>query len=306
MHVAVLIVGYRNLSDIKLCLAGLAASSHSDFEVVICENGGQGAFAELKAGLAGALPGGQPVQLICASHNLGYAGGLNRALGAAPLADAWWILNPDTEPETGALNALVERLSEGECDAVGGALYLPNGTVQSYGGRWQPWLARAVSLGYGTAVGAVVDAAQIERSQNYLSGASMLVSRAFLETVGLLREDYFLYCEEVEWCLRGLARGMRLGFAEGCRVLHYQGTSTGNTAVISGRSRTSVYLSERNQLLVTWDCFHWRLPVVAPLALVVIILRFGRRRAWREMNYALTGWWAGLRGLRGKPDWLVD
>ena len=54
MHIAVLIVGYRNLSDIKVCLAGLAASSHSDFEVVICENGGQGAFAELEAGLAGA------------------------------------------------------------------------------------------------------------------------------------------------------------------------------------------------------------------------------------------------------------
>ena len=39
----------------------------------------------------------------------------------------------------------------------------------------------------------------------YVSGASMLASRAFLENVGLMEESYFLYFEELDWALR--ARG---------------------------------------------------------------------------------------------------
>ena len=96
--VAVCIVGYRNPDDFVLCLAALARSRHADFEVVVCENGGPEAFDQLTKVLPAALPGGQPVRAILAPGNLGYAGGVNVCLAAAPDADAWWILNPDTEP----------------------------------------------------------------------------------------------------------------------------------------------------------------------------------------------------------------
>ena len=82
----------------------------------------------------------------------------------------------------------------------------------------------------------------------------MLVGRRFLETVGPMREDYFLYCEEVEWCLRGLKKGMRLGFAPSGIVVHKQGTITGNAVDLLGRSRLSVYLNERNRVLLSRDC----------------------------------------------------
>src|SRR3954471_4207611 len=44
MHVAVAIVGYRNADDVCACVTALARSTHDDFEVVICENGGGDAF----------------------------------------------------------------------------------------------------------------------------------------------------------------------------------------------------------------------------------------------------------------------
>ena len=44
MRVAVCIVGFRNAADIANCLTALSASAHRDFQVVICENGGQAAF----------------------------------------------------------------------------------------------------------------------------------------------------------------------------------------------------------------------------------------------------------------------
>lgn len=305
MHVAVAIVGFRNCDDIVRCLGALETANHREFEVIICENGGPEAHARLSAAVPPALPGGQSVRAVLAARNLGFAGGVNLCLSETPDADAWWVLNPDTQPEPDALAALVRKLEDGSCDAVGGPLHLTNGTVQSYGGLWQAWLARPVSIGHGRAQDAPVDPTAIERTQNYLNGASMLVGRRFLETVGPMREDYFLYCEEVEWCLRAGAQGMRLGFAPDATVLHYQGTTTGAGGHLAGRSRLSVYLGERNKILTTRDRYPARLPVAALAVLAVHAWRFARRGAWAQFRYGLAGWWAGLRGERGVPEWMA-
>lgn len=304
MHVAVAIVGFRNPVDISHCLEALERSTHGDFEVIICENGGAAAFEELCAALPKRLAGGQPVRAVMAPGNLGYAGGVNRCLQETPAADAWWVLNPDTQPDPEAMALQVARLSVGDCEAVGSTIYLPDGRVQSHGGRWLPWFARAESIGHGTPLTQEPDPAYVEKAQNYLNGASMMIGRRFLEVVGPMREEYFLYCEEVEWCLRGGELGMRLGFSPGARVLHHAGTTTGSYDDIRSRPKTPVYLNERNKMLTTRDCFPARLPVAAVAAIALIFLRFGRRGAWRQVGYALEGWISGLGNLRGVPGWL--
>ncbi|MCF8708538.1 glycosyltransferase family 2 protein [Rhizorhapis sp. SPR117] len=304
MQVAIVIVGFRNLADIQHCLTAIGRSTYGDFEVVICENGGDQAFAALTAALPHTMDGGQPVRAIKAPGNVGYAGGVNIGIGETPRADAWWILNPDTLPHPGALTALVARLAKGDCQAVGGIQYFPDGRVQSDGGRWRPWLARAVSIGHGRQLDEPVDPAAVEAAINYITGASLLISRAFLDTAGPMREDYFLYCEEVEWCLRARRKGMKLGFAPDARVLHNQGASTGSGQSVRTRPRLPIYLDERNKMLVTRDCYPYRLPVAALAALILLALRFLRRGAVRQFAYGLAGWRDGLAGRRGTPDWV--
>jgi len=304
MHVAVAIVGYRNVGDIVGCLRALSASTYSDFEVVICENGGADAYAAVVDAAPPVLSGGQPVRVILAPHNLGFAGGVNACVGATPDADAWWLLNPDTEAAPNALSAMVERLQRGDCDAVGCTLVLPSGVIQSYGGRWRGWLARSELIGLGDRLGDPVDREVVERAQSYLSGASMLVGRRFVEVVGLMREEYFLYCEEVEWCLRGVAKGMCLGFSPDACVVHLHGTTTGAAEGVRDRPRMPVYLGERNKLLVTRDCFRRWFLVSAAASLAQLVLRCAPHGAWRHLGYGVEGWWAGVRGERGVPRWL--
>lgn len=303
MHVAIVIVGFRNAADIARCLAALAETPYPDRAVVIVENGGPAAFAKLRESLPPDLGAACPVRLIEAPGNLGFAGGVNMGMAAAPAADAWWILNPDTRPAPEALGALVARLARGDCDAAGGVLHYADGKVQSLGGEWQGWIARAVSIGAGSRVDDPIDAAAVERRLDYLLGASMLVGRRFLETVGPMRDDYFLYAEEVEWFLRARQRGMKLGFAPQARVLHDQGTTTGWANSLRGRSRLPVYLDERNRLLLTRDRFPARLPFVAAASFAFMLARFGRKRAWRQIGFAAQGWLAGLSGERGIPRW---
>jgi hypothetical protein len=304
MTVAVCIVGFRNASDIVKCLEDLGASTYRDFVVVICENGGPEAASRLRSATAAALAGGQTVRIIEAPGNLGYAGGVNVCLANAPDAEAWWVLNPDTQPAPDALGHMMARLAVDDCAAVGCTVTTRDGEVESRGGRWRPWLARAESIDTGKGLEDPVDPEAIERRLSYLSGASMLVGRRYLERVGPMREDYFLYAEEVEWCLRAQACGLRLGVAPAARVLHHQGTTTGSVTQVSQRSRTAVYLDERNKLLVTRDRFPSRLPVAAAAAFLLIFLRFARRGAWRQVGFALHGWWAALGNRRGPPDWI--
>lgn len=306
MHVAVIIVGFRNPDDVSRCVAALARSTHAAYEIVIVENGGREAFAELQRRLPERLDGGQPVRVLLADRNLGYGGGVNVGLAAALEADAFWVLNPDTEAEPDAMAESVKRLEAGDCDAVGCTIYLPGGMIQSYGGRWQLPFARAVSIGFGRRMNELVDAEQVEREQNYLNGASMFLSRRFVQEVGPMEEDYFLYCEEVQWFLRSAARRMRLGFAQGARVLHHAGTTTGSYDDIRSKPKTPIYLSERNKLLLTRECAPALLPLAALAALALIIIRFSRHRAWVQMGYGVSGWGAGLAGRRGTPAWLAN
>ena len=305
MHVAVAIVAFRNPDDIARCLAALAVSTYRDFEVVVCENGGTEAMAAMVAIAPEVMPGGQPVTLIQAPGNVGFAGGVNLCLAQAPRADAYWVLNPDTEADPDALGAMVARLAAGDCDAVGSVLALDNGRVQALGGRWRPWLARAEAIGRGRRVGAATDAKAVERDQSFIMGASLLASRRFIEVAGPMREDYFLYGEEIEWCLRATALGLKLGFAPGAVVRHHQGATTGSGRTVARRPRLPVYLDERNKMLMTRDRHPRRLPVVATCALALLVLRYGIKGRGAALRHAVEGWWAGLRNQRGRPSFAA-
>jgi N-acetylglucosaminyl-diphospho-decaprenol L-rhamnosyltransferase len=304
VHVSICIVAFRNTKDIVGCLEALGRSTYADFEVVICENGGESAYRALVDVLTPNLPTGQPVQIISAPENPGYAGGVNIAMRASPDVDAWWVLNPDTAPHEAALARLVERLQVGNCQAVGSTVHSASGVIQNRGGNWNAWLARAVSLEQGLSIEGGRPVAELEARMNYLSGASMIVSREFLERVGPMREDYFLYAEEVEWCVRAQQLGCRLGMAIDARIPHQQGSSTGSVSRIVDRHHMPVYLDERNKMLLTRDRFPLRLPVAAVSAFLLLFLRFGRRGAWKQLAYGISGWMAGLLNRRGKPPWL--
>jgi GT2 family glycosyltransferase len=145
----------------------------------------------------------------------------------------------------------------------------------------------------------VPDFEEVERSMNYVLGTSLFVSKSFIKSVGLMDERYFLYCEEVDWCLR---RGhLRLGYAHESIVYHLGSTTIGGTAPAKQRSNLSVYLSERNGLLLTRRFFAKRYPLVV-LTTLLFTARYLQAGAFKNFFVAITGWWAGVRGEIGQPS----
>lgn len=179
------------------------------------------------------------VVLIQTGSNLGYAGGNNVGIRYALErgdADYFWILNNDTVVAPAALSALLRKANgDPRFGIVGSTLlyhYRPD-FVQVLGGcRFSAWTTTVRPIGWGkTATEAsAVSESEVESQLDYVAGASMLVSRAFVADVGLMQEDYFLYFEEIDWAERGRrskTRRWELGFARDSVVLHKVGASAG-------------------------------------------------------------------------------
>jgi N-acetylglucosaminyl-diphospho-decaprenol L-rhamnosyltransferase len=325
--ISVVIVSYGSADDLPALAAALERQSLRPTSIHICENAGRAAFERLVATLGGsssdrarassvassdkvvesvAIPRPSGIAMTChlASRNLGYAGAINACLGQLA-GEAWssiWIINPDAIPDDGALAALSDRLQAGGCGVVGGrVLFAETGRVQTHGGAWRKWIARGLNIDFGASEDLTPDTAAIESRMDYVSGACMLVSRAFVDDVGPMNEDYFLYCEEVDWCAR---RGpFKLGFAAGAIIRHDHGKLIGSHRDRRRRSRLSVYLDERNKLLFTRRNHPAIYPLVA-LATLVLLWQYLVHGAFRNFTHALSGWLAGVAGKTGVPDWF--
>jgi N-acetylglucosaminyl-diphospho-decaprenol L-rhamnosyltransferase len=326
----VAIVGYRNATEVRACLEALACSTEQNFSISICENGGREAYLALIAALGGLVEKtqvtsqivdervvsvwtgrlsshNQLVRIYLANANLGYAGGINVCIRQLnPTEERWsavWVLNPDTEPHPQALAALVDRARQGDYAIVGSRIVF-KGTkqVQAYGGRWRLMMARGANIGMYQEANTVPSSEEVERRMNYVLGASLYATNSFIHSVGLMDERYFLYCEEVDWCLR---RGdLRLGYAHESVVYHLGSTTIGGTAPARERSSLSVYLAERNGLLLTRRFFPKHYPLVV-LTTLLFTAKFLQAGAFKNFLVALIGWWAGVRGAIGPPPrWL--
>lgn len=323
-HVLISIVTFREPAHARDCLAALAVQSAANYSVVVTENGGSAAFHDLlemiaDSGLAepdglaaggGALfrlaPGRQRLLVQDAGGNLGYGGGTNAAIAQREIPDwdAIWILNADTIPEPTALAALVARQREGAFEIVGSRIvFVASNTIQTWGGLgWQRWLGRGRLLGLDSAVETEPDIAQVEAATDFVSGASMLVTRRYIERFGSMEHRYFMYCEDVEFCLRGKRAGLGFGYAHGSVVRHIHGGTSGSSRSNKDRSAFNIYLSERNKVLLERAHADWLTPLVLASQLAYALVRYAiGARSLKATRTALAGWWAGLRGETGIP-----
>lgn len=333
-RVLIAIVSTNEVENLVGCLRSLAVSTHRNFRVVICENGGATGFQRTKTILTELAfvrrleapsidegppawtrpycdfaldPAGQRITVLSPSRNLGYAGGVNACIAAADNWpwDAVWVLNPDTFPEPGALAALVHRQKEGGFGIVGSRLiFAASGLVQTWGGlEWRSWLGRGRLIGADQPAEAMPDVADVERRFAFISGASMYVSREYVETVGVMDADFFVFDEDVDWCLR---RGsFKLGYAHQSIIRHIHGSASGSSSNKARRSRFNVYLTERNRILLARKRFGPRWGVFAAIALAQALVEYLLQvRSIRQFYMALEGWWAGICGETGAPKFL--
>lgn len=177
------------------------------------------------------------VQLVVNERNFGFAAGVNQGLEKTRGHYVLW-LNPDAEILSDGMKELLQYLErEPKVGIIGPQILDPDGHVQlscrsfpsyqtalfnrySLLTRWLP--RNRFSREY---LRTDWDHAEI-REVDWVSGACLFHRRAVLKDIGGLDEGFFMYCEDVDFCLRGRQAGWAVHYHPGMRVVHHIGGST--------------------------------------------------------------------------------
>ena len=257
MRLLVVIVNYRTGDLTVACLRSLAAEvSAADARVVVTDNcSGDASPAQIAAAIADNGWSGW-ASFMPLERNGGFAYGNNAAirpaLAAANKPQYVLLLNPDTEIRPGALTELLKFMdAHPKVGIAGSRLEHPDGAVQISAFRFHSVLSE---LEAGLRLGAVSKLLQRKvvappppaqaAPTDWVAGASMIIRREVFDCIGLMDEAYFMYFEEVDFCLRARRAGWPCWYVPASRVVHFVGQSSGVTDVKKARKRRPAYWFE--------------------------------------------------------------
>jgi N-acetylglucosaminyl-diphospho-decaprenol L-rhamnosyltransferase len=238
-ELSIIIVGWNVRNLLIQCLTALSSDDvlgALGIEIIVVDN----ASNDGSVGAARTFPG---VRLIANRRNLGYGRANNQGFQAAR-GRFLMVLNPDTVPQSGSLEALVE-FAEAHLEAgiVAPRLLNADMTVQTAAFRFPTLLMAAIDLFPLPRIvpGRVrrwlpasplngrypgeAEAVQPFRSDHPL-GACMLINRRAYECVGGFDPAIFMYSEEVDLALRFANAGWECWQVPAARVVHLGGQST--------------------------------------------------------------------------------
>jgi N-acetylglucosaminyl-diphospho-decaprenol L-rhamnosyltransferase len=218
------IVNYKTPHLVIECIDSLKryAPQLATLDVVVVDN----ASGDDSLALIGAAH--PDVRQVDAGDNLGFAGGNNLALRSCESAYVL-LLNSDALVEEGTLDRLLQVMRD--FPSVGAVsarvVNADDGQDQDYPSRFpslQEMFRRALRGPQFPAAGQH-NPVVMER----LHGACMMMRSELLRTVGLLDDGFFMYDEDVDWCVRALQHGWQLWLVPSARVLHHGGKSSGRS-----------------------------------------------------------------------------
>ncbi len=169
-------------------------------------------------------------------ENTGFAHAVNQGLRIAQ-GDAVVLLNPDSYLDPVCLNELLTCLkSDPKIGIVGGRVVNPDGSIQKQCRRNIPTLRSAffrltflshllpsLRLSREYEIAQIDD--RISSDVEAVSGSLMMISRRLQEQIGYLDEAFFLFGEDLDYCLRARNAGYRVMYCPSARAMHYRGES---------------------------------------------------------------------------------
>jgi GT2 family glycosyltransferase len=234
----VVIVTYNSSSHIQECLDSIKPSQQL-VDVLVVDNDSKDDTLDLVKPYTWVNVAAQP-------ENLGYAGGNNVGLRYAQEHQYTYtfIVNPDVRLESRSLERLITSIeSHHEYGVICPVLTYADGNTIWYAGahigkeHFEPLIDH-----YRQPIGSI--ATRGLATVESMIGAAALVRVSALAQVGLLDEQFFLYCEETDWSLEFAKHSWLIGCDMGARFIHNVSSSTGGEG-----SQLPSYYYTRNVLL---------------------------------------------------------
>lgn len=215
----VIILNYKKYGDTETCLHSLIKSHlPTNTSIIIVDNSQD---KEKQDALLQKFP---TITLLRNHKNLGFAAGNNRGItyGIEQHASAILLLNPDTLVATNFVQPLIHTLqSKKSIGIVATALKHKQKNIFMIGMEG--------SIDWNTAMPRHVNVKKISsnniRTAEFVSFAAVLIKADVFKKVGLLDEHYFMYLEDVDYCLKVRNYGFSIVLNPTVVVQHHTSSS---------------------------------------------------------------------------------
>jgi GT2 family glycosyltransferase len=220
--------------------AALREMEGIDGAITIVDNdSGDGSEALLREGLAARGWPESRVRVLQSGRNGGYGAGNNFGIRAGlpggDKPDLVYILNSDAFPDSGAIRTLLDYMARTpQAGLAGSYVHGPDGEPHRATFRF-PSVASEFEMA--AMLGPVTRLLSHRRvwtpvpdrsgPVDWVGGASLIIRQPVLDQIGMFDEEYFLYFEETDLCLRAARAGFETHFVRESSVTHLGSESTG-------------------------------------------------------------------------------
>lgn len=236
-NVGIVISNYNGWQDTVQCLESLQKQAYRDFEIILLDDASTNdSVQQLQKHLT------ENTVFLPQEANSGFAAvnnvGMRRAL--ADGCDWVLLLNNDTVVAPDFLETLLRETPAGAVSCPKMLFLDPPDEIWFAGGELDRATGKVKHLGGHEKDGP----AFAEKKQvSFITFCCVLLPRQVVEEVGFLDETLFMYCEDVDYCIRLADAGVPLWFLPDAKIWHKAGGSAGGMLSVYYITRNTLYLT---------------------------------------------------------------
>ena len=236
-NVGIVISNYNGWQDTVQCLESLQKQTYRNFEIILLDDASTNdSVQQLQKHLT------ENTVFLPQEANSGFAAvnnvGMRRAL--ADGCDWVLLLNNDTVVAPDFLETLLRDTPAGAVSCPKMLFLDPPDEIWFAGGELDRATGKVKHLGGHEKDGP----AFAEKKQvSFITFCCVLLPRQVVEEVGFLDETLFMYCEDVDYCIRLADAGVPLWLLPDARIWHKAGGSAGGMLSVYYITRNTLYLT---------------------------------------------------------------
>jgi GT2 family glycosyltransferase len=243
--VCVVVVRWNAAEETARCLSSLRAVRYPNLTICLVDNASTDGAAPR---LAEAFP---QIETLVLPENRGYAGGCNAGIDWARQMGMQYVLllNNDTVVDSELIWALVDRAEalRGPAILAPKILYLDRpDRIWSAGSH----LDRRSPPGLHIGMDEDACSRDADVEVDWASGCALFFPMSVVDRIGPMEERYFLYLEDVDWCLTARRHAIPIWYVPSARLWHAVSAATGT--LVSGSTH---YYAARNTYLLVFRHF---------------------------------------------------
>ena len=288
--VSIILVNYNGFKDTVECINSLRYIDYINYDIIVVDNDSEKDYDLLSAKYSDSN-----VTVLSSESNLGFSGGNNIGISYARNqgADYILLLNNDTLVENDFLTYMVSTAQKlnNRCVITSKIMYAYDKERIWYaGGKFDFKTSRTSVYGINE-----IDSEKYNHAHHvsFASGCCLLIPINILDDIGLMDEDYFLYCEDTDYCLRILKAGYEIIYEPKSKIFHKVNASTKKIAGIQ------TYYLVRNKLFIVKKYIEKNCKISA---YSYVFMETAKRILTREYEVVATlnGIKDFIKGIKGK------